>query len=75
MKFITNKEKIDLKINLIKENNIIKIEVKKDSGKPYSILLFNINGIKDVKGGKLEKTEKGTKIIPEKKIREIIIEL
>jgi len=67
--------KIDLKINLIKENNIIKIEVKKDSGKPYSILLFNINGIKDVKGGKLEKTEKGTKIIPEKKIREIIIEL
>lgn len=67
--------KIELKINLIKENNIIKIEVEKDSGKPYSILLFNINGIKDVKGGKLEKTEKGTKIIPEKKTREIIIEL
>ncbi len=67
--------KVDLKVNLIKEKNIIKINVEKDSGKPYSILLFNINEAKNVIGGKLEKTEKGIKIIPEKSIKEITIEL
>lgn len=71
----SQERKVDLKVNLIKEKNIIKINVEKDSEKPYSILLFNINEAKNVIGGKLEKTEKGIKIIPEKKIKEITIEL
>jgi len=67
--------KVDLKVNLIKEKNIIKINVEKDSEKPYSILLFNINEAKNITGGKIERTEKGIKIVPEKKIKEITIEL
>lgn len=68
------KKEVELKIKLLKENNKTKINIEKDSGKPYSIILFDNFKVQKVIGGEIEKTEKGIKIIPNKGVKEIIIE-
>ncbi|MEM1574212.1 MAG: hypothetical protein QXY96_07045, partial [Candidatus Methanomethylicaceae archaeon] len=68
------KKEVELKIKLLKENNKTKINIEKDLGKPYSIILFDNFKVQKVIGGEIEKTEKGIKIIPNKGVKEIIIE-
>ncbi|MFN3699858.1 MAG: TIM-barrel domain-containing protein, partial [Dictyoglomus sp.] len=69
------KREVELKINLLKNGEKLKINIEKDSQKSFSILLFNNFHVKNVIGGKVEKTEKGIKIIPEKGEKEILVEV
>jgi alpha-D-xyloside xylohydrolase len=69
------KKEVELKINLLKEKDEITINIEKDSGKIYSIFLFNINEVKKVEGGNIEKKDKGILVKPEKDIKKIKIRL
>ena len=46
-----------------------------DDGKPYTILFRNMNNFKNVDNGRLEITSVGTRIIPDRNVKKISIEL
>ncbi|HOJ93247.1 MAG TPA: alpha-xylosidase [Dictyoglomaceae bacterium] len=69
------KKEIELKVRLVKEGNKINIHIDKDSGKIFSILLFNTFEIKSILGGRGEKKEKGILITPDKGAKEIEVTL
>lgn len=68
-------EEIELKVKLIKEDKNIKIFIEKDSGKPFSILLFNNFNVEKVEGGEVKKQEKGILILPKRGKKEIEVRL
>lgn len=67
-------QEIELEISLKREGNKIIGDIK-DSGKPFVILLRNINDLTSTKYAEYKKGENGIEIVPEKDASKIIIEL
>ena len=61
-------------ISVRRMGNRILVDVA-DDGKPYTILFRNMNNIKNVDNGRFEITSVGTRIIPDRNVKKISIEL
>ena len=61
-------------ISVRRMGNRILVDVT-DDGKPYTILFRNMNNIKNVENGRFEITSVGTRIIPDRNVKKISIEL
>ncbi|PMQ01996.1 MAG: alpha-xylosidase [Dictyoglomus sp. NZ13-RE01] len=66
---------LNLRVILKRVGNKLNFDIDYEIGKPFSILLFSVENIKSIKNGSFQKVEKGIKILPDKGVKGIEVEL
>ncbi|MFW6306096.1 MAG: alpha-xylosidase [Bacillota bacterium] len=70
----TEAEKV-FEVEMLKENDVINVDVNDENNNAYTIILRNINKVSDIENGDFEETDEGIRIIPDSGVKGIKISL